>query len=350
MNVLNHWGRSWFRHRATRLVGLDLGSNAIILIQLEKSGQKFSLIHFTCRCLARGVVQDGAILDRQRLGVELRNLVDECGLWGQPVVVAVSGPSVLLRRLQISGVQPCDLDKHLHWEGHRYVSLSLDDMCFDHQVLGVNEKGELDILLVVAKRELVEERQSLVSEAGLEPVGCDIAGLALANMASLSGFSTYASHLNVNLGSDGWTIVALDQGMPLFVREVHWEDDGTEDFMSLEMGGVGGGCGMPEAERFGEKVDRLDIQYMAREIRRNIDYMYEMGSAKKVEHILISGEGATRGLCEMLGSELSILVMLINPFHGISIRDSQINQDQAFRFESWAGVAIGLAARNDCII
>ncbi|MEC4673712.1 MAG: type IV pilus assembly protein PilM [Nitrospirota bacterium] len=349
-NFIRHWGPSQFRQRANRLVGLDIGSSAITLVQLEKSGQKFSLTRFGFRWLEEGLVIDDAILDRQRLVTQLQDLVGENGLAGQPVVLAVSGPSVMVKRLKISGVQSADLDEHLQWEGHRYISHPLDDVCLDHQVCGINGEDELDILLVVAKRNVVEDRQLLASEAGLDPVGCDVAGLALANMASLAGADSYASHLNVNLGSGGCTIVALDRGMPLFIRDASWEDDLPDESTRIFMDRTDGGHASAEKDKFGESVLHHDVQHLAREIRRNLNFMYEVSSAAKVENIQLSGAGATPALCETLTRELSIPVALLIPFQGIRIRDLHLNQDHLYRFGSLAGVAVGLAARSDCYV
>ena len=319
-----------------------------MLVQLENNGQKFSLTRFGFRGLAKGMVLDGILLDQQGLLTELRDLVRESGLTGQPVMFSVSGPSVMVKRLKISGVQPRDLEEHLLWEGHQYISHPLDEVCFDYQVLWVNREEALDILLVVAKRGVVEDHQILAADAGLKPVGCDVDGLALANMASLAGFNTFASHLLVTLESGGGTIVALEKGMPLYVRAVPWEDDLREESTSLETRTLGGEWDTADSDRCGECVAHSDVPKIAGQIRRNLNYMNELGSTKKVEHILISGEGATQGLCQKLSGHLSRPVTLLNPFHGIRIRDSHINQDHLHRYGSSAAVAVGLAARSDC--
>ncbi len=348
-HFINHWDQSLLQFRSTRMVGLNIGSRGVTLVQLESSGGSFWLTRFAFRELAEGMVVDGAILDWQGLLSELRDLVRESGLSGQPVMLSVSGPSVRVKRLKISGVRSRDLDEHLLWEGHRYISHPLDEVCFDHQVLRVNGEEELDILLVFAKRDLVEDHQILATNAGLKPVGCDVDGLALANMASLAGFNSYPSYLNVNLGSGGGTIVALEKGMPLFVREVPWDDALNEERTSIE--GTRKGVGQATAEpvdRVGAYRAQPDIPNMAREIRRNLNDMKELGSVPKVEQILISGDGATQGLCQKLAGELSMSVSLLNPFHGIGIRDPHINQHHLQRFGPLAGVAVGLAARSDC--
>jgi len=347
-DFMHRWGPSRFHHRRNRLVGLDIGSSAVTLVQLEKSDDTFSLTHFGFRWLERGVVLDGAILDRPRLVTELQNLVRESGLAGQPVVLAVSGPSVMVKRLKIAGVQPADLDEHLQWEGHRYISHPLDDVCLDHQVLGVTGEDELDIVLVVAKRDVVEDRQFLAAEAGLDPVGCDVAGLALVNMASLGEVDPYASHLIVNLVSGGCTIVALESGMPLFVRDVSWEDDLPDESASIERIRKGGWPATADPDGIGEFVHHHGMENLWGEIKRNLNYMYEVSATTTVEDILLSGEGATPALCEKLSRKLSMPVALLIPFKGIRIRDVHLNQDDLSRFGSQAGVAVGLAVRRDC--
>ena len=145
-------------------------------------------------------------------------------------------------------------------------------------------------------------------------------------------------------------MVALDRGRPLFVRDVPWEDDDLHDETgTFEMDRIGAGPETDGPDRFGDCVDSVVAQHIGGEIRRNLHVVHEMGPFTRVGHALLSGKGASSKLCERLSGELSMPVSLLNPFHGIGIRDPHINPAHLSGFALQAGVAVGLAARSDCI-
>ena len=137
--------------------------------------------------------------------------------------------------------------------------------------------------------------------------------------------------------------------MPLFVRDVTWEEDVVMDGATgLQVNRIDSEGASEGWNGSGENARTLNAGSMAGEIRRHLNFLCEKNPPTRVEHVQLSGDGATPGLCENLAEKLSLPVTLLNPFKGINIRDLQVNQDHVNRFGFLAGVAVGLASRSDC--
>jgi len=330
------------------VVGLDLGSRALTLVQLEKKGVKFFLRKFGVRWLPRGIVQDGTILNRQRLVPELQSFIEEYGVSGQSVVVSVSGPSVIVKPVRVSAVGRRDLDEYFQWEGPRYLSHPVEDLCLDHQIIGTSEEGLMDVLLVAAKRDAVESRQVLLKEVGLNPVGCDVDGLALANMASLAGKSPLTPHLIVNLELEGCTVVTMEGGWPRGVNDLSWDDEGIDQATHEELLGYSRKSEIDILEKDVAYPAFPWVTSLAESLKRTLNISGGSGSIRRAGQILVSGNGASSALCETLAGEVSLPVILLHPFRGIDTKGSHLSRDGVRNFASSAGVAVGLAVRSDC--
>ena len=334
-------------------VGLDIGSSTVKLIQLEQRADRYRLKRFGVRSLESDVGEEDASQHSQRLKGILGGFLQDCELLGSPVAISVSGPSVMVKRICVSGVQQDALDEYLTWEGHQYIPYAMNDIYFDYWILPPPRprpaSTETELLLVAAKQQVVERRKTLLEEIGVHPIVCDVDGLALMKtIMRKRPASRGRSFAAANVGASGMNIVVVADEQPLVVRDVSFEGtlssrvtgdtatvEGTAGHDSLQ-----DRTGFPEHSSVEEEV--------IREIKCCFESVLERHPGLELEKLfLCGGQSNNPRLHSALHNALGIPTLPFNPFEEIEC--SVDHQDRA-RLSASAhlgGVAVGLALHQD---
>jgi len=349
MKRLQRWTNVFARSQ--RRVGLDIGSSAIKLIQLEKRATRYHLKRFGVRSLARDAGAEDTRHHSHRLKAVLSDLLQEFELLDSPVAISVSGPSVMVKRIRVSGIEPDALDEYLTWEGHQYIPYDMSDIYFDYWILPPprhqSASTETELLLVAAKQQVVESRKTLLEEIGVHPVVCDVDGLALIKTIMRNSPAFRGRTLGmVNVGASGMNIVLVADGHPLIVRDVSF--DGTSS-----NGEIGDAGAVEEAagHGFGETDSPdhpLDVTEVIREINYCFESVLERFPGLGVEKLFLCG-GRSRNprLHGDLQNALAIPVLPFNPFEDLEGLDHHPDRDDLSASGHLGAVAIGLALHQD---
>ena len=160
---------------ARHCIGLDIGSTAIKLVQLRTGRAGLALENFGVAPVPAGAIAAGAVVDADAVVGALRGLTARIGLRGKDVALAVSGNGVIIKRISVPQLEPAAFAQQIEWEARQLVSPpSRDDVLIDHTRLRQNPMtGEVEVLLVAAKRDLVQQLLRVVGDAGLRPVVVD---------------------------------------------------------------------------------------------------------------------------------------------------------------------------------
>ncbi len=343
--------RKWaevFSRPQTR-VGLDVGSATIKLVQLEQRVGRYRLKRFSVRRLGSTVAEGESGHQSSGLKAALSNLLQECGLLGSPVAVSVSGPSVMVKRIRVSGVKADDLDEYLTWEGHQYIPYAMNDIYFDYWILPQSrpDPKELELLLVAAKQQVVESRKTLLQEIGVHPVVCDVDGLALMKTILRTPWASRGKSFAVaNVGAGGMNIIVVADEQPLVIRDVTFEETSSRltagDAVAVEgsarQGSSRAGTDSPEPPSAMAEI--------VREIKCCFESVMERDPALDVEKLfLCGGQSNDPRLRTGLHDALGIPVLPFNPFEGIEC--SADHQDRLWASAHLGGVAVGLALHQD---
>ena len=330
-------------------VGLDIGSSTIKLVQLEQRAGRYRLKRFRVRRLGSTVAEKGVSRQSSGLKSALSNLLQECGLLGSPVAISVSGPSVMVKRIHVSGVRADALDEYLTWEGHQYVPYAMNDVYFDYWVLPQPRPApkELDVLLVAAKQQVVESRKTLLEEIGVHPIVCDVDGLALMKtMMRTPRASRGTSFAVANVGAGGMNIIFVADEQPLVIRDVTFEETSS----SLTSGDA---VAVEDSAWHGSSPAGTDspknpsaMAEIVREIKCCFESVLERDSKLNVEKLfLCGGESNDPRLRTGLHAALGIPTLAFNPFEEIEC--SADRRDRLWASAHLGGVAVGLALHQD---
>jgi type IV pilus assembly protein PilM len=340
------------------LLGLDVGSSAVKLVNLSEQRGEYTLEHFGVTELDPDAIVDGAIMDAGHVADAIRRVVGGQKLKQKRVAISVSGNSVIVKKIHLPIMSEEELAESITWEAEQYIPFEISDVHLDFHIMESGDpsvpSGQMPVLLVAAKKERVSELVTLVEEAGLKPTIVDVDAFGLENIFCANfGVGDRITGL-VNVGASAININVLLDGMSAFTRDISMGGDRyTEEIQK----GLNVSFGEAERAKRGERIEGIDqakVQQIiqstnvevASEIGRTFDYFKTTVQATQIDKVFLAGGASkTQGLLEQVGERLGIPVQLLNPFENIHLATG-VDTERLAGHTPFLGVAAGLATRR----
>src|SRR5690348_5886636 len=164
------------------LVGLDIGSSSVKIVELTKGRGGIELVHLGMEPLASDIVVDSMIVDSGSVSNAISKLFTENNIKSRAVVTSVSGHSVIVKRIPMQTMTEQELSEAIQREAAQHVPFDISDVNIDYQVLSEDLSGpQMDVLLVAVKKEKILNYTNVLSLAGRTPVVVDVDAFALQN-------------------------------------------------------------------------------------------------------------------------------------------------------------------------
>lgn len=344
-----------------QLVGLDIGSSGIKLVQLKESRGRYALQKFGFKALEPEVIVDGTVMDEGRVVSAIKELFEETNVKVKQVAVSISGHAVIIKKISLPPMPDEELEGQVRLAAEQYIPFDINEVNIDFSVLPTSEvsgdvQGEMSIILVAAKKDKINELTELVKGAGLFPIVMDVDAFAIENMHAINyPVSQEDTTALVNIGASVMNINIIRGGTSLFTRDIPIGGNRYTEAIQREMG-----MSYEEAEetKKGERsagnnqaalatvVDSVNAE-VASEIARTIDYFKSTMSDADVQHVLLCGGGSqVNGLVTQLKDRMQAVVEMANPFGEIDISGSGFDQDALASLAPLAAVGVGLALRS----
>jgi type IV pilus assembly protein PilM len=340
------------------IVGLDIGSRSIKAAELTETKQGLSLKRFGIMDIAHGAIEEGTINDPETVAESIKQLFKSYNIKENNVAVSIGGYSVIVKKISVQTMDEEKLQETIHFEAEQYIPFDISDVNLDFQILGESESnpGQMNVFLVAAKKEMVNDYINLVNLAGLNPCIVDIEAFALQNTFEANYDMQSENTALIDIGASKTSLNILKGNSSLFMRDVSLGcGQINQKIMSLIE------CSFEEAEqlKYGDdKPDRLTSEDLkgivssvvtdwCTEIRRALDFFYSTYPEDQIKRIILSGGGANIGeFRELLATEASAEVEAINPFKNFEIDPK--NFDDAFikQITPQAAISMGLAMRK----
>ena len=297
------------------VVGLDIDGRYLAAAQVD-SGR---MVRGMSRELPSGLVRDGEVVDREGLAGALKDFAAEAGL-PKRVRLGVTNQQIVVRVIELPRIDdPKQRDAAVRFQAAEAIAMPLDEAVLDHQVAGYAEAPDgsprMQVILVAARRSMIEALLEAAKTAGLKPEGVDLDAFALVRtLATASpGGPDETARVFCHLGGVSNLAIAV----------------GTNCFFTRPLSAVW------EDEDAGSRL--------ADEIRLSIDYYMTQPQARPVGEVVLSGPGSSDGhLVESLGVHLGIPTAVAAPL-GV-IDPSGLAGEDPHRFTVAAGLAMGSAA------
>jgi type IV pilus assembly protein PilM len=303
-------------------------------------------------------IVDGVIMDSGTVISAVQQIFTENQIKSKDVVVAVSGHSVIVKKIKVGRMKLEELEEQIPFEAEQYVPYAIEDVNLDFQILeGTSpEANEMDVLLVAVKKDIINDYLSIISTAGLKTVVVDVDAFALQNAFEIA-FEVEKDQVVglVNLGAAVMNINILQGGLSEFTRDSALGGNrytesiqkmlglSYEQAESLKLGGEVEGRTYEDARPAIEMVNTE----VAGEIRRCFDFFRSSSHSDTIHRVVLSG-GCARlpGLVEYLSENLEISCELANPLRNIKADPKTFDPEYLGVIAPQLAVSVGLALRQ----
>src|SRR5574338_1240184 len=168
--------------RKKTTVALDIGSGLIKLVQISHGSGEPVITKVAMTQVVDDAIVEGEVMDKGIVADAIRGLMASAGIKTKQVVTAVGGRDVIIKKITMDRMKESEAREVIRWEAEQHVPFDMENVELDFQILDPEGEGlQMTVLLVAAKRELVENKVSLLAEAGLTPAVIDVAAFALHN-------------------------------------------------------------------------------------------------------------------------------------------------------------------------
>src|SRR3989339_78894 len=174
--------------KKTDVVGLDIGSNSIKIIQLAPTKKGWKLVNIGMTQLPPEAIVDGSIIDSMTVISAIKELVVQQGIKIKDCVSALTGHSVIIKKVNLPVMTEAELSESIQWEAEQYIPFPITDVNIDFQILGADTegRGQMEVMLVAVKKDVINDYTNVIKEAGLAPVIVDVDSFALENMFEIN--------------------------------------------------------------------------------------------------------------------------------------------------------------------
>ena len=129
---------------------------------------------------------------------------------------------MIIKKIPMDRMKESEAREVIRWEAEQHVPFDMDNVELDFQILDPEGEGlQMTVLLVAAKRELIDTKLALLSEAGVEPGIIDVDAFALHNAFELNYPEAMKGVVGlVNIGHEMTNMNILDDGIPVLTRDI----------------------------------------------------------------------------------------------------------------------------------
>ncbi len=347
--------------RKGQLLGLDIGSSSIKLVQIKEVKGKYILEKFGLKALEPEVIVDGTVMDETRVVGAIRELIDQTGAKLTKAAVSISGHSVIVKKISLPPMPDDELEGQVKLAAEQYIPFDINEVNYDFHVLNPMDQSDdgepqMSLLLVAAKKDKVNELRELVTGAGLTPVVMDVDAFAIENMYAMNyPEPTEEVTALVNIGASVMNVNIVRAGTSMFTRDIPIGGNRYTEAIQRELGMTYEDA---EAAKKGRResggdagtvatvVEGVNAE-LASEIARTVDYFKTMGSEGDIGRILLCGGGCKiNGLAQLLSDRMQTAVEFMNPFTNVDTGSIGMDRDTLSDLSAEAAVGVGLAIRT----
>ena len=343
------------------LVAIDIGSSAIKMLELSGNASRRKLKNFAIEAIPKGAIENGLIIDVETVTQVIKNLVGRLRVKRRRAAISVSGSGVILKRVRIAVGTDATLDEQVNFHAAQAFQLDLSELYYDYAEMGASPKGpeEVDVLLVGARREVIEQYLSVVKSAGLLPGIMEAGALSTANMFEQNYGVVEGLIALISVGASHTQISFIDNGRLLYSYE---SPSGGESYTSAIMQGMNMQRDTAEslkitvsnnAESISPDMQRIlneTNNLVVGDIRQIFGFFSTSADAEGVGQVkyafLTGGASRTLGLDAAVAAAIGVPVVFANPFQKIEVSESKFRLDQVMMLSPMFGVAVGLGFRE----
>ena len=350
---------SLFRRAQAPLLGIDISSTSVKLLELSRSGSKYRVESYAVEPLPPNSVVEKNITDAELVGEAIARAVAKSGTKTKTAACAVAGSAVITKIITMpANLSDEEMEGQIQIEADQYIPYPLEEISLDFQVLqpSESEPDRVDVMLAASRSDNVDVRVAALGVGGLTAKVVDVEAFALENAVSLLGEGNDLiadSHVVavMDVGATSSTLSVLEDAKIIYTREQSFggrqltEEIQRRYGLSYEEAGL--------AKRQGGLPDNYEPEVlqpfkesMAQEVNRALQFFYSSSQVGAVDHVVIAGGCASiAGIDALIQSKIDTSVTVANPFKTMSI-SSRVKGEMLANDAPALMIACGLALRS----
>lgn len=333
-------------------IGLDIGSGYLKIVQLKDTKGGYELELFDMLPLPPELIVDGSIIDSLRVVDSLKELARKAKVKSKDVVISMAGhSSVIIKRVALPDMSEEELYESIKFEAEQYIPFDIEDVNLDFQILGPKEEpGQMDVILVAVKRDIINEYLSVVKESGFNCQIVDVNSFALENIYEVNYEIEPGKNIAlVNIGANTINMNILKGGMSAFTRDSAVGSNLHTEVLQREFNLT---YDVAERLKRGETVenisphDAFSVMELASEeiigeVNRSLEYFHE-----DINEVVLSGGCAlVKDFPKLLAEKIGVETKIMQPFKNIKI-PKKFDMTYIEEVAPILAVATGLALRR----
>lgn len=353
-----------FLKRSKGAIGIDIGSSSVKIMELKQTKKGFALTNFGMAPLPEEAIVEGALMNSNAVEEKIRDIITASKITAKYATICVSGHSVIIKKITLPFMSKDELKESIQWEAEQYIPFDIKDVNIDAQILDNSDpaSGKMDVILVAAKSDLVNDYSAVIRNAGLEPTIVDVAAFALQNSFEQNyGINPHDAIVLVNIGAASTNINIISKGKSVFTRDLNVGGKNYTEEIQKQMN-----ISYEQAEALkisgntedaSEKTDTLIPQEVGSiikavsesvgaELQRTIEFYLQSAQDETISTIYLSG-GTARiyGLSDVIENRLKVQAAIMNPLKNIAI-DEEFDVKFLESISPMLSICSGLAMRG----
>jgi type IV pilus assembly protein PilM len=347
-----------FLSKKKNVIGLDIGCSSIKLVELKEDKNGFKLQNLAISPLPPEAIVDGALMDSVTIIDAIRDAIAASKTKTKDVVTSVSGHSVIVKKISLPFMTEAELEESIQWEAERYIPFDINDVNIDFQIFGSTPENPevMDVVLVAAKKDIINDHVSVIMESGLNPVIIDIDSFALENMLGINyEINKEETFAVANVGASITNINIIKNNLSAFTRDIFKGGNQITEEIQRQLH-----VDHEEAEniKVGTKVDltsqpiiqnvlKAASESLALEIGNSIEFFQSTTTYEKIAKLYLSGGGSKiKDFDIILQQQIGVPVEVVNPFKKIDYSGRNFDLEYLREIGPIMAVGVGLASRK----
>ena len=319
--------------KKSAVIGLDISTTAIKLLELSKSGDRYRVESYAVEPLPPNSVVEKNISDVEAVGEAIKRAVKRSGTKATHAAASVAGSAVITKVITMSGgLSGTELENQIMLEADQYIPYPLEEVNLDFEVVGHSTENpeDYEVLLAASRSENVDVRVEAIELAGLKAQIIDVEAYAMENAFMMLKEQMPDHGLDktiaiVDVGATMTTLNVLHDLKTIYTREqVFGGKQLTEEIqrrygLSYEEAGM--------AKRQGGLPDNYEPEVlepfkeaMAQQVTRSLQFFYSSSHYNSIDHLVLAGGSSSiPGVDEMIQQSVGVPTTVANPFASMTV-------------------------------
>lgn len=347
-----------FGSRNPPMVGLDVSSTAVKLLQFSQSGGRFRVEHYAVEPLPPNAVVEKNLVEVEAVGEAIGRAVKRSGTRAKHCAIAVAGSAVITKIIPMpADLSEEELEGQIQIEANQYIPYPLEEVSLDFEVLGPMPENPdmMEVLLAASRTENVDIRVAAAELGGLQAKVVDVEAYAMENACNVMieqlNLETQGLVAVIDVGATMTTLIVLKDGRTVYTREQVFGGKQLTDEVMRRYGLSYEEAGL--AKRQGGLPESYEIEVlepfkeaMVQQVSRSLQFFFSSSEYSNVDQIVLAGGCASiGGVSDLVEEQLGVPCLVATPLANMSTA-SRV-QVQALTGDAPAlMIATGLALRG----